>query len=63
MTVVMSMGMRLVNDPADAHFVKHLLCDFINGCFIAIPAGYIIVPIVEWFTAHIFTHPNDDKDS
>ena len=54
MTAVMCLGMRLIHDPKDPQFAKHLLGDFITGCYIAIPAGYVIVPVVIRITNRLF---------
>lgn len=54
MTAVMCLGMRMIHDPKDPQFAKHLLADFITGCYVAIPAGYIIVPLVLRITNRLF---------
>lgn len=52
MTAVMSIGMLLINNPHDIYFKRDLLNNFLLGCLIAVPAGYVIVPAVEWLTDH-----------
>jgi hypothetical protein len=44
MTAIMSLGMLLVKSPNDAGFFGKWKSDFLLGCCIAIPAGYILVP-------------------
>lgn len=47
MTAVMTLGMALVMNPGDHHFGKHFLQNFILGSIIAVPTGFIIVPLVQ----------------
>ena len=53
MTGVMTCGMLLVNSGFCKHFFKLWLNDFFVGCYIAIPTGLLIVPIIsKWLNNH-----------
>jgi hypothetical protein len=47
MTAVMSGGMLLFRYGLHRDFMQRWLSDFILGCCIAVPAGYVLVPLVE----------------
>jgi Protein of unknown function (DUF2798) len=53
MTVVMSGGMLLFRYGLHRDFMHRWLSDFILGCCIAIPAGYVFVPLVEKIMARM----------
>lgn len=44
MTAIMSIGMLLVKRPGEPEMFSKWKSDFLLGCSIAIPAGYILVP-------------------
>jgi hypothetical protein len=54
MTAVMSGGMLLFRYGLHGDFMQRWLSDFVLGCCIAIPAGFVLVPLVEkgveWLT-------------
>jgi hypothetical protein len=47
MTVLMSLGMLIAHRGIPHGFLKMWLNDFLIGCCIAIPAGYVLVPLTE----------------
>jgi hypothetical protein len=47
MTAIMSIGMLMVRNPGEAELFKKWRSDFLLGCCIAIPAGYILVPSIH----------------
>lgn len=53
MTIVMTCGMLFVHSGYCNNFFKLWLSDILVGCFIAIPTGLLIVPIIsKWFNLH-----------
>jgi hypothetical protein len=53
MTAVMSGGMLLFRYGLHGDFMQRWLSDFILGCCIAVPAGFVLVPLVEKFVKKI----------
>ncbi|RWY46076.1 DUF2798 domain-containing protein [Mucilaginibacter gilvus] len=54
MTAAMSLGMLLINLNEYTGIFSKWRKDFLNGCLIALPAGFILVPgtqkIIDFFT-------------
>jgi hypothetical protein len=53
MTAVMSLGMILIRQGFTDRFWIHWRNDFAVGCCIAIPAGYVLVPLVEKVMSYV----------
>ncbi|WP_299289407.1 DUF2798 domain-containing protein [uncultured Mucilaginibacter sp.] len=47
MTAVMSFGMLAVRNGITYGIFKRWVQDFLLGCAIAVPAGYVIVPSIQ----------------
>lgn len=47
MTAVMSFGILLLHMGWRADFFKIWLPDFLTGCCLAIPTGFIVVPLIK----------------
>ena len=53
MTIVMTGGMLFIHSGYCDNFFKLWLNDFLVGCCIAIPTGFIIVPVItKWIDLH-----------
>jgi len=48
MTAVMSLGMILVQSPDYKGIWDIWMKQFLTGCMIAVPAGFILVPLIQW---------------
>jgi hypothetical protein len=48
MTAVMSLGMILLQSPDYKGIWDIWVKQFLTGCMIAVPAGFILVPLIQW---------------
>jgi hypothetical protein len=48
MTAVMSIGMILVQSSDYKGIWDIWVKQFLTGCMIAVPAGFILVPLIQW---------------
>lgn len=55
MTAVMTVGMALFMNPNDEHLAIHIWESFLLGSVIAIPTGFVIVPLVQKIVERLTT--------